>query len=135
MRVRPGPGAPGFVLRQELWPHSLDSARPRQADRKLREPVPRGSRSGWHGGWGAACARSSACSGSSCSKYFLFISPFEEQGSWRPEAGAGPGMEYNSNPKEHMLLRDYISYWKDYIQGGYSSPRGCLYLKDWHLCR
>nr|XP_025721210.1 jmjC domain-containing protein 4-like isoform X1 [Callorhinus ursinus] len=43
--------------------------------------------------------------------------------------------EYNSNPKEHMLLRDYISYWKDYIQGGYSSPRGCLYLKDWHLCR
>ncbi|XP_025715849.2 2-oxoglutarate and iron-dependent oxygenase JMJD4 isoform X5 [Callorhinus ursinus] len=42
--------------------------------------------------------------------------------------------EYNSNPKEHMLLRDYISYWKDYIQGGYSSPRGCLYLKDWHLC-
>ncbi|XP_041583597.1 2-oxoglutarate and iron-dependent oxygenase JMJD4 isoform X3 [Vulpes lagopus] len=43
--------------------------------------------------------------------------------------------EYNSNPKEQMLLRDYISYWKDYIQGGYSSPRGCLYLKDWHLCR
>nr|XP_055189736.1 2-oxoglutarate and iron-dependent oxygenase JMJD4 isoform X4 [Nyctereutes procyonoides] len=43
--------------------------------------------------------------------------------------------EYNSNPKEQMLLRDYIGYWKDYIQGGCSSPRGCLYLKDWHLCR
>lgn len=22
--------------------------------------------------------------------------------------------EYNSNPKEHMTLRDYISYWKEY---------------------
>ncbi|XP_015453596.1 jmjC domain-containing protein 4 isoform X2 [Pteropus alecto] len=43
--------------------------------------------------------------------------------------------EYNSNPKEHMPLRDYISYWKEFIQGDYSSPRGCLYLKDWHLCR
>ncbi|XP_054440038.1 2-oxoglutarate and iron-dependent oxygenase JMJD4 isoform X3 [Pteronotus mesoamericanus] len=43
--------------------------------------------------------------------------------------------EYNSNPKEHMPLRDYINYWKEFIQGGYSSPRGCLYLKDWHLCR
>uniref|UniRef100_A0A452SBU2 2-oxoglutarate and iron-dependent oxygenase JMJD4 n=1 Tax=Ursus americanus TaxID=9643 RepID=A0A452SBU2_URSAM len=51
-----------------------------------------------------------------------------------PVANCGV-QEYNSNPKEHMLLRDYISYWKDYIQGGYSSPRGCLYLKDWHLCR
>ncbi|KAM6224697.1 2-oxoglutarate and iron-dependent oxygenase JMJD4 [Rhynchocyon petersi] len=43
--------------------------------------------------------------------------------------------EYNSNPKEHMPLRDYISYWKDYIQENYSSSKGCLYLKDWHLCR
>lgn len=43
--------------------------------------------------------------------------------------------EYNSNPKEHMPFRDYISYWKEYNQGGCSSPRGCLYLKDWHLCR
>ncbi|XP_049633992.1 2-oxoglutarate and iron-dependent oxygenase JMJD4 isoform X1 [Suncus etruscus] len=43
--------------------------------------------------------------------------------------------EYNSNPKEHMPLRDYISYWREYIEGGYSSPKGCLYLKDWHLCR
>nr|XP_004611686.1 unnamed protein product [Sorex araneus] len=43
--------------------------------------------------------------------------------------------EYNSNPKERMALRDYISYWREYIEGGYSSPRGCLYLKDWHLCR
>ncbi|XP_044772737.1 2-oxoglutarate and iron-dependent oxygenase JMJD4 isoform X2 [Neomonachus schauinslandi] len=51
-----------------------------------------------------------------------------------PVANCGV-QEYNSNPKEHMLLRDYISYWEDYIQGGCSSPRGCLYLKDWHLCR
>ncbi|XP_051023775.1 2-oxoglutarate and iron-dependent oxygenase JMJD4 isoform X4 [Acomys russatus] len=43
--------------------------------------------------------------------------------------------EYNSNPKEHMSFRDYVSYWKEYNRGGCSSPRGCLYLKDWHLCR
>ncbi|XP_012924701.1 jmjC domain-containing protein 4 isoform X2 [Heterocephalus glaber] len=43
--------------------------------------------------------------------------------------------EYNSNPKEHMPLQDYIAYWQEYIQRGGSSPRGCLYLKDWHLCR
>ncbi|XP_036783660.2 2-oxoglutarate and iron-dependent oxygenase JMJD4 isoform X1 [Manis pentadactyla] len=43
--------------------------------------------------------------------------------------------EYNSNPKEYMPLREYINYWKEYIHGDYSSPRGCLYLKDWHLCR
>ncbi|XP_043831308.1 2-oxoglutarate and iron-dependent oxygenase JMJD4 isoform X2 [Dromiciops gliroides] len=41
--------------------------------------------------------------------------------------------EYNSNPKEQILLRDYISYWKEYIEGNHSSPKGCLYLKDWHL--
>ncbi|XP_035888668.1 2-oxoglutarate and iron-dependent oxygenase JMJD4 isoform X5 [Phyllostomus discolor] len=51
-----------------------------------------------------------------------------------PVANCGV-QEYNSNPKEHMPLRDYISYWKEFIQGHYSSPRGCLYLKDWHLCR
>ncbi|XP_063564667.1 2-oxoglutarate and iron-dependent oxygenase JMJD4 isoform X2 [Gorilla gorilla gorilla] len=51
-----------------------------------------------------------------------------------PVANCGV-QEYNSNPKEHMTLRDYITYWKEYIQAGYSSPRGCLYLKDWHLCR
>ncbi|XP_036080333.1 2-oxoglutarate and iron-dependent oxygenase JMJD4 isoform X2 [Rousettus aegyptiacus] len=51
-----------------------------------------------------------------------------------PVANCGV-QEYNSNPKEHMPLRDYISYWKEFIQGDYSSPRGCLYLKDWHLCR
>ncbi|XP_070374133.1 2-oxoglutarate and iron-dependent oxygenase JMJD4 isoform X2 [Equus asinus] len=50
-----------------------------------------------------------------------------------PVANCGV-QEYNSNPKEHMLLRDYISYWREYIQGDYSSSRGCLYLKDWHLC-
>lgn len=43
--------------------------------------------------------------------------------------------EYNSNPKEYMPLREYINYWKEYIRGDNSSPRGCLYLKDWHLCR
>ncbi|XP_023563529.1 jmjC domain-containing protein 4 isoform X2 [Octodon degus] len=43
--------------------------------------------------------------------------------------------EYNSNPKEHMPLRDYIAYWQECAQHGGSSPRGCLYLKDWHLCR
>ncbi|XP_066208905.1 2-oxoglutarate and iron-dependent oxygenase JMJD4 isoform X5 [Saccopteryx leptura] len=43
--------------------------------------------------------------------------------------------EFNSNPKEHMPLRDYITYWKEFIQGDYSSLRGCLYLKDWHVCR
>ncbi|KAK1342365.1 hypothetical protein QTO34_015130 [Cnephaeus nilssonii] len=51
-----------------------------------------------------------------------------------PVANCGV-QEYNSNPKEHMPLKDYISYWKEFIQGDYSSPRGCLYLKDWHLCR
>ncbi|XP_027404227.1 jmjC domain-containing protein 4 isoform X2 [Bos indicus x Bos taurus] len=51
-----------------------------------------------------------------------------------PVANCGV-QEYNSNPKEHMPLRDYISYWKEYIQANYSSSRGCLYLKDWHLCR
>lgn len=43
--------------------------------------------------------------------------------------------EYNAHPKEHMLLRDYLRYWAEHIESGYSSPRGCLYLKDWHLCR
>ncbi|XP_066122554.1 2-oxoglutarate and iron-dependent oxygenase JMJD4 isoform X2 [Saccopteryx bilineata] len=43
--------------------------------------------------------------------------------------------EFNSNPKEHMPLRDYITYWKEFIQRDYSSLRGCLYLKDWHVCR
>ncbi|KAM5169245.1 2-oxoglutarate and iron-dependent oxygenase JMJD4 isoform 3-T3 [Callospermophilus lateralis] len=51
-----------------------------------------------------------------------------------PVANCGV-QEYNSNPKEHMPLREYISYWLEYVQGGCSSPRGCLYLKDWHLCR
>ncbi|XP_075779078.1 2-oxoglutarate and iron-dependent oxygenase JMJD4 [Pelodiscus sinensis] len=43
--------------------------------------------------------------------------------------------EYNSNPKEQIPLKEYISYWKEYIKKNYQSPRGCLYLKDWHLCR
>ncbi|XP_034159950.2 2-oxoglutarate and iron-dependent oxygenase JMJD4 [Pangasianodon hypophthalmus] len=43
--------------------------------------------------------------------------------------------EYNSNPKHTMSFRDFLSYWRDYIQNGHSSPKGCLYLKDWHMHR
>ncbi|XP_030045757.1 2-oxoglutarate and iron-dependent oxygenase JMJD4 [Microcaecilia unicolor] len=43
--------------------------------------------------------------------------------------------EYNANPKEQIPLREYITYWKDYIQNNYCSPKGCLYLKDWHMHR
>uniref|UniRef100_A0A8C9G2F9 Jumonji domain-containing protein 4 n=1 Tax=Pavo cristatus TaxID=9049 RepID=A0A8C9G2F9_PAVCR len=43
--------------------------------------------------------------------------------------------EYNSNPKEQLPFKEYISYWKEYIKNGYRSSRGCLYLKDWHLSR
>ncbi|XP_064410583.1 2-oxoglutarate and iron-dependent oxygenase JMJD4 isoform X2 [Latimeria chalumnae] len=43
--------------------------------------------------------------------------------------------EYNANPKECIPLKEYIDYWQDHIQNGYSSPRGCLYLKDWHMHR
>ncbi|XP_053569709.1 2-oxoglutarate and iron-dependent oxygenase JMJD4 [Bombina bombina] len=43
--------------------------------------------------------------------------------------------EYNSNPKEHILLLEYITYWRDYIENGCQSPKGCLYLKDWHMRR
>ncbi|XP_077160178.1 2-oxoglutarate and iron-dependent oxygenase JMJD4 [Paroedura picta] len=43
--------------------------------------------------------------------------------------------EYNSNPKEHLKLKEYISYWREHIKKNYRSPRGCLYLKDWHLHR
>ncbi|KFV86101.1 JmjC domain-containing protein 4 [Struthio camelus australis] len=43
--------------------------------------------------------------------------------------------EYNSNPKEQIHFKEYINYWKEYIKNDYRSPRGCLYLKDWHLSR
>ncbi|XP_066572385.1 2-oxoglutarate and iron-dependent oxygenase JMJD4 isoform X2 [Amia ocellicauda] len=43
--------------------------------------------------------------------------------------------EYNANPKQILPFRDYIAYWKEYIQLGHSSPKGCLYLKDWHMHR
>ncbi|XP_053324315.1 2-oxoglutarate and iron-dependent oxygenase JMJD4 [Spea bombifrons] len=43
--------------------------------------------------------------------------------------------EYNSNPKERIPLREYIRYWRDYSENGCRSPRGCLYLKDWHMRR
>lgn len=43
--------------------------------------------------------------------------------------------EYNANPKQVMPFKDFIHYWKEYIQNGHSSPKGCLYLKDWHMSR
>ncbi|XP_014890236.1 2-oxoglutarate and iron-dependent oxygenase JMJD4 [Poecilia latipinna] len=43
--------------------------------------------------------------------------------------------EYNANPKQVMPLKEFIHYWKEYIQNGHSSPKGCLYLKDWHMSR
>lgn len=43
--------------------------------------------------------------------------------------------EYNANPKQVMPFKEFIHYWKEYIQNGHSSPKGCLYLKDWHLSR
>ncbi|KAM4705203.1 2-oxoglutarate and iron-dependent oxygenase JMJD4 [Rhinophrynus dorsalis] len=43
--------------------------------------------------------------------------------------------EYNSNPKEQIPLREFITYWKLYIENHYQSPKGCLYLKDWHMRR
>ncbi|KAK9979882.1 hypothetical protein ABG768_013290 [Culter alburnus] len=43
--------------------------------------------------------------------------------------------EYNSNPKQIMPFKEFIQYWREYIQNGNSSPKGCLYLKDWHMQR
>ncbi|KAM4028100.1 2-oxoglutarate and iron-dependent oxygenase JMJD4 [Anomaloglossus baeobatrachus] len=43
--------------------------------------------------------------------------------------------EYNSNPKELLPLREYVTYWREYAENGYRSTRGCLYLKDWHMRR
>uniref|UniRef100_UPI00398E3E6E 2-oxoglutarate and iron-dependent oxygenase JMJD4 n=1 Tax=Pristiophorus japonicus TaxID=55135 RepID=UPI00398E3E6E len=43
--------------------------------------------------------------------------------------------EYNANPKHNIPLRDYLSYWKEQRESGYSSPQGCLYMKDWHMHR
>lgn len=43
--------------------------------------------------------------------------------------------EYNANPKQVMPFKEFVQYWKEYIQNGHSSPRGCLYLKDWHMAR
>ncbi|XP_054622473.1 2-oxoglutarate and iron-dependent oxygenase JMJD4 isoform X2 [Dunckerocampus dactyliophorus] len=43
--------------------------------------------------------------------------------------------EYNSNPKQVMPFKEFIQYWKEHIQNGHSSPKGCLYLKDWHMSR
>ncbi|MBN3324130.1 JMJD4 protein, partial [Atractosteus spatula] len=43
--------------------------------------------------------------------------------------------EYNANPKQIMPFKDFVAYWKEYIQNGHSSNKGCLYLKDWHMDR
>lgn len=43
--------------------------------------------------------------------------------------------QYNSNPKQTMTFREFIQYWKENIQNHYTSPQGCLYLKDWHMTR
>lgn len=43
--------------------------------------------------------------------------------------------EYNANPKQILPFKEFISYWREYIQNGHSSPKGCLYLKDWHMHR
>ncbi|XP_072116158.1 2-oxoglutarate and iron-dependent oxygenase JMJD4 isoform X3 [Mobula birostris] len=43
--------------------------------------------------------------------------------------------EYNANPKHNIPLRDYFSYWREHRESSYSSPRGCLYMKDWHMRR
>lgn len=43
--------------------------------------------------------------------------------------------EYNANPKQIMPFKEFIQYWREYIQNGHSSPKGCLYLKDWHMHR
>uniref|UniRef100_A0A8C5JE68 2-oxoglutarate and iron-dependent oxygenase JMJD4 n=1 Tax=Junco hyemalis TaxID=40217 RepID=A0A8C5JE68_JUNHY len=43
--------------------------------------------------------------------------------------------EYNSNPKEQLPFKEFVEYWRECIGNGHRSPRGCLYLKDWHLSR
>uniref|UniRef100_UPI00358F641A 2-oxoglutarate and iron-dependent oxygenase JMJD4-like isoform X1 n=1 Tax=Myxine glutinosa TaxID=7769 RepID=UPI00358F641A len=43
--------------------------------------------------------------------------------------------QYDANPKQNMTLCDYIAYWNEHVALDYRSPQGCLYLKDWHLCR
>lgn len=43
--------------------------------------------------------------------------------------------EYNANPKQVIPFKEFIHYWKEYIKNGHSSPKGCLYLKDWHMAR
>ncbi|XP_016320044.1 jmjC domain-containing protein 4-like [Sinocyclocheilus anshuiensis] len=43
--------------------------------------------------------------------------------------------EYNSNPKQIMPFKEFMQYWREYIQNGHSAPKGCLYVKDWHMQR
>ncbi|XP_018426430.1 PREDICTED: jmjC domain-containing protein 4 [Nanorana parkeri] len=43
--------------------------------------------------------------------------------------------EYNANPKEQVPLREYIEYWRECRENASPSPRGCLYMKDWHMQR
>lgn len=44
-------------------------------------------------------------------------------------------VEYNAQPKQDMLFRDYLQYWEEYIRKDYSSEKGCLYMKDMHFTR
>ncbi|XP_069778245.1 2-oxoglutarate and iron-dependent oxygenase JMJD4 [Narcine bancroftii] len=43
--------------------------------------------------------------------------------------------EYNANPKHNIPLREYLGYWRQHRERSYSSPQGCLYMKDWHMHR
>ncbi|KAK6310844.1 hypothetical protein J4Q44_G00188990 [Coregonus suidteri] len=36
--------------------------------------------------------------------------------------------EYNANPKQIIPFKEFIHYWKEYIQKD-------VYLKDWHMSR
>ncbi|XP_072808682.1 2-oxoglutarate and iron-dependent oxygenase JMJD4 isoform X2 [Vicugna pacos] len=145
--MRPAAGArrAAFRLRRELRPRNLGSPRLRRDDCALPVPVLRLLRD--RGRWAASCGcpeRLRRAFTEDWGSRRLWVTPggkpnfdylLQNYGHLVvPVANCGV-QEYNSNPKEHMPLRDYISYWKEYIQGNYSSPRGCLYLKDWHLCR
>uniref|UniRef100_A0A673XZM3 Uncharacterized protein n=1 Tax=Salmo trutta TaxID=8032 RepID=A0A673XZM3_SALTR len=34
--------------------------------------------------------------------------------------------EYNANPKQIIPFKEFIHYWKEYIQNGHSSPKGYI---------
>lgn len=70
----------------------------------------------------------------SCRNDLFFFSFFITDETPVPVANCN-AKEYNANPKQVMPFKEFIQYWKEYIQNGHSSPKGCLYLKDWHLSR